>query len=171
MESSVLGDVRVSRKAHLPPVQVGNACVKEGNTHVNGEGIQRLGGDPNRAENQSRTGTVSDFTALARKRARNALRNASRVIARGTRRHKPRVVTGCRLVFIFNYTDCTCGRLRGPTDVSAYPRNREGSRQRGLRETPGRRKILYLSPPNRDHPRAATREKFPALLQPGLELC
>jgi len=70
MESSVLGDVRVSRKAHLPPVQVGNACVKEGNTHVNGEGIQRLRGDPNRA---SCTGTVSDFTALARKRAGNAL--------------------------------------------------------------------------------------------------
>jgi len=59
MESSVLGDVRVSRKAHLPPVQVGNACVKEGNTHVNGEGIQRLGGDPNRAR-----------TSLARERSR-----------------------------------------------------------------------------------------------------
>lgn len=38
VETSVLVDVCVSHKRHLRLVQVGNACVKEGNTHVNGEG-------------------------------------------------------------------------------------------------------------------------------------
>lgn len=35
METSTFADVCVSHKTHLFPVQVGNACVKEGNTHVN----------------------------------------------------------------------------------------------------------------------------------------
>lgn len=45
MLSSGLGEhVRVSHNVHLFPVQVGNARVKEGNTHVNGEEEAREAG-------------------------------------------------------------------------------------------------------------------------------
>jgi hypothetical protein len=63
VETSVLADVCVPHKAHLLPAQVGNACVKEGNTHVNGKGYNTsVRSEPCKLRNSQ---SISNFIFLA----------------------------------------------------------------------------------------------------------
>lgn len=65
VKSSVLGDVRVSHKVHLLPVQVGNACVKEGNTHVNGEGYNAsVRSEPCKLRNTTEISRILSFSPI-----------------------------------------------------------------------------------------------------------
>lgn len=93
----MLVDVCVSHKTHLRSVQVGNACVKEGNTHVNGEGLQQwafVRSEPCKLRNSQ---SISNFTFLTNITVSRG--NVTKILF-----FRPL----CIIMFISNYTNCIC---------------------------------------------------------------